>query len=443
MSAPSPVQYARAGELSIAFRTAGDGPVDLVVAPGWVSNVEFAFEEVSGPLYNGLAEFARVIVFDKRGTGLSDRVEGYPTLEDRMDDLRAVLDAVQSSSANIFGASEGGSMSLLFAATYPERVGRLITFGTFAKRVWSEDYPWAPTPEQRQTWIDSIRLDWSGDQDVSKLAPSLMDNDALRARFLSMMRTSASPGMAVRLAELNTHIDIRAILPAIRVPTLILHRVGDQDANVEEGRWIASLIPGALFVELPGSDHLPYLGDVEGVLRQIRSFLTGSSAPTYSDRVLTTLLFTDIVDSTGHVARLGDERWKQVLAEQGTIAKLEIERHRGRLIKFTGDGLLAMFDGPSRGLRCAGAIQSAMRSRGVEVRAGAHTGEVELTHGDVSGVSVHIASRIMGLAGGGEITTSRVVRDLCVGTGIRFESVGEFTLKGLDGATEVLRAYLE
>lgn len=434
----SPTKFARAGELNIAYRTGGSGPIDLVVAPGWVSNVEMV-EDRPGvdSFFKSLADFSRLILFDKRGTGCSDRNVGFPTLEERMDDLRAVLDAVGSKRAVVFGVSEGGSMAILFAATHQDRTRSLVTFGAFARRIRSEDYPWAPTPEERAEWIESIRTDWGGEMDIATLAPSLTD-EASRHDLARYFRMSASPAMAVQLAELNTYIDVRAVLPAIRVPTLVVHREGDRDSNVEEGAYIASRIRGSKFIRLKGDDHLPFVGDSESVVSAIREFVTGAKAPVHVDRVLTTVLFTDIVESTRRAREMGDAKWLEILRGHQKVAELEVERHRGRLIKFTGDGILATFDGPARAIRCAHAIQTSVPGLGIQIRAGVHTGEVELLDSDIGGIAVHTAARIMSEAGPGEVFSSEVVRDLSIGSGIEFIPNREVNLKGLSGPTRLL-----
>lgn len=424
--------YARSGEVSIAYQVIGDGPLDLVHAPGWVSHLDYAWEEPAiARFYRGLASFSRLILFDKRGTGLSDRVPYFPTLEQRMDDVRAVLDAVGSERAALFGASEGGSMCILFAATYPERTSALIGFGIFAKRIWSEDYPWAPTPEQRQKFFDAIRSGWGDVVDLETLAPSRVGDERFRQWWSGFLRRSASPGAALDLARWNTEIDVRHVLPAIRVPTLILHRRDDRDANVAEGRYIAEHIPGARFVELPGADHLFWVGDSETISEEIQTFLTGVRPARESDRVLATVLFTDIVDSTRQLAGLGDRSWRDILDAHDAIVRRQVAQFRGSVIKHTGDGVLAIFDGPARAIRCAGAMRDELRGQGIAVRTGLHTGEVELRDGDVGGIAVHIAARVMSKAGAGEVWVSRTVKDLVAGSGLRLTEQGIFTLKGV------------
>ena len=342
-------RYAKSGDLSIAYQVVGSGPLDLVYVPGWVSHVELMWDEPShARLLRRLASFSRLILFDKLGTGLSDPVplDRLPTLERRMDDVRAVMDAAGSERAAIFGSSEGGLMSVLFAATYPERTRALIALAIYAKRVWSEDYPWAPTPEARAAEIRSIEQAWGGEMDISQLAPSA--DEAFKRRAVAYLRRSASPGAAVALLRMNTQVDVRDVLPTIRVPTLVMHRVDDVDVNVEEGRWIAGQIPGAKYVELPGDDHLIWSGDVDGVVDEVEEFLTGIRPAPDQDRVLATVLFTDVVGSTERAVELGDLRWRRLLDEHHVIVRRELERFRGREVDTAGDGFLATFDGPAR-----------------------------------------------------------------------------------------------
>jgi pimeloyl-ACP methyl ester carboxylesterase len=427
-------RYVRVDGLNIAYQVVGDGPFDLVHIPGFVSNVELAWEE---PLFarflERLASFSRLILFDKRGTGMSDRVPTaeLPTLEQRMDDLTAVLDALGSREAAVFGHSEGGNLAVLFAATYPERTRALVTAGIFAKRVWSPDYPWAPTPEQRASTIEELERDWGGSSWLVDLVPSSADDHAFRQRLATYFRRSASPGAAAALFRMNTEIDIRAVLPTIRVPTLVLHRVGDRDANIEEGRWIAERIPGARFVELPGEDHIPWVGDADGVLDHVEEFLTGSSAPRPVDRQLTTLLVTDLVDSTVAAGRLGDRRWREVLDRHQADVRRQLVRYRGREIDTAGDGFLACFDGPGRALQAAVAIREGADRDGLAVRAGVHTGEVEVQGDKFVGIAVHIAARVASHAGAGEILLTRTVRDLVAGAGFNLVDAGNHDLKGI------------
>jgi class 3 adenylate cyclase len=432
-SAPE-TRYARSGPYNIAYQVVGDGPFDLLWIPGFVSNIELAWEEPLLARYlTRLARFSRLILFDKRGTGMSDRVspDALPTLEERMQDLVVVLDAVGSKRAALLSDSEGGNLATLFAATRPDRTIALVTAGIFAKRIWSPDYPWAPTPEQRARDIEATERDWGGIASMADLAPSVAGDPAIARRIAAYFRRSASPGAAAALLRMNSQIDIRGILPTITVPTLVMHRTGDRDSNVEEGRWIAGQIPGARFLELAGEDHIPWVGDQDTLLDAVEHFLTGSIPARAVDRVLATVLFVDIVGSTQRAAALGDARWTELLDSFFTTVRRELERHRGRLVDTAGDGMLATFDGPARAVRCAFAIQAAVRPLGLEIRAGVHTGEIELGHEGVKGIAVHIGARVAAQAGDGEVWTSSIVRDLVPGSGLVFEDRGVHTLKGV------------
>lgn len=429
-------RYARSGDVNLAYQVVGEGPFDLIWVPGWISNVEESWEVPEyAHFLRRLASFARLIVFDKRGTGLSDRVSNdrLPTLEQRMDDVRAVLEAAGSEHAAVFGASEGGNMSVLFAATYPEWVRALVLAGVYAKRLWSPDYPWAPTPEQREREHELLEREWAGKMDVSVLAPSAVDDPALMRRIATFFRRSASPGAAVALNRMNTAIDTRAVLPTITVPTLVLQRRGDRDVNVEEGRWIARRIPGARYVELPGDDHLVWIGDTDALLDEVEAFLTGVRRGPEPDRVLATVLFTDIVGSTKLAAELGDRRWRDLLEAHHAAVRRELERFRGREVDTAGDGFLATFDGPARAVRCACAIRDVVTPLGLELRAGVHTGECELVGGKVGGIAVHIGARVAAAAATGEVLVSSTVRDLVAGSGLEFEDRGVRELKGVPG----------
>jgi class 3 adenylate cyclase len=427
-------RYAKSGDVNIAYQVVGEGPFDLVYVPGWISNVELMWEEPShAHLLRRLASFSRLILFDKRGTGLSDPVplDRLPTLEQRMDDVRAVMDATGSDEAALFGSSEGGLMSVLFTATYPDRTRALVTHAIYAKRLWSPDYPWAPTPDARAAEIEETERAWGGDMDISVLAPSA--DEAFKRRAVAYLRRSASPGAAVALLRMNSQIDVRAALPAIRVPTLVLHRVDDLDVNVEEARWIASQIPDAKYVELPGDDHLIWAGDVDGLIDEVEEFLTGTRPAREPDRVLATVLFTDIVGSSERAAQLGDRAWRELLAGHHAAVRRQLERFHGREVDTAGDGFLATFDGPARAIRCGYAIQEAVRELGLEVRAGLHTGEVELADGKVTGIAVHTGARVAALAQAGEVLVSSTVKDLVAGSGLAFEDRGTHELKGVPG----------
>jgi pimeloyl-ACP methyl ester carboxylesterase len=426
--------YALSDGLHIAYQVIGERPLDLVFIPGWVSNVEECWDQPAlAAFLERLASFSRLILFDKRGTGLSDRApnDRLPNLEERMDDVRAVLDAVGSDQAALFGHSEGGSMSVLFAATYPQRTRALVTFGIFARRRRSEDYPWAPTDDEREATIQRVEREWVTEDLIRPLAPSRADDPDFLAQVATYFRRSASPGAAAALLRMNTEIDVRAVLPTIRVPTLVLHRTDDRDAHVDEGRWIASQIPGARFLELPGSDHLFWAGDTDPVLAEIEEFLTGVRPEPERERVLATVLFTDVVASTETAARLGDRRWRELLDTHRADVRSALARWRGEEIDTTGDGFLAVFDGPARAVRSAVAIRDSAAARGIQVRAGLHTGEIERRGSDLAGLAVHIGARVIGKAGPGEVVASSTVRDLVAGSGIQWADRGIHALKGV------------
>lgn len=432
-------EYVCVDGVYIAYQVIGEGPLDLVYVPGWVSHVELAWE-LPG-LAHGLrrlASFSRLILFDKRGTGMSDRVpnDQLPTLEQRMDDVRAVMDAVGSDRAAIFGASEGGNMSILFAATYPERTVALCTFGCFSKRIWSPDYPWAPTPEQRQATYDAIERDWANG--FRGIAPSL-DPERF-AQLVAYHRRSASPGAAMTLLKMNTQIDTRSVLPAIRVPTLVMHERDDLDVRAEEGRYLAAHIQGARYVELPGVDHVWWTENVDRVVDEIQEFLTGRRPSPESNRVLATLLFTDIVSSTEGVVRHGDRAWLDLLERHRAIVRTELLRFRGSEVNTAGDGFIATFDGPARAIRCACSIRDRIRALGLEIRAGVHTGEIEQSGDDIAGLAVHIGARVGAFAAPGEVLVSQTVRDLVAGAGIDFTERGPQTLKGVPGEWQLFAA---
>lgn len=430
--------YAKSGDVSIAYQVLGKGVVDLVYVMGWVSNIEYYWQEsLMNHFLKRLSSFSRLIVFDKRGTGLSDKVTELPTLEQRMDDVRAVMDAAGSEKAALLGVSEGGPMCALFAATYPERTTALIMYGSYAKRIRSDDYPWAPTNEQREVFYDTLKSGWGGVVDLDDLAPSVMNDERFKQWWASYLRHSASPADALALAKMNTEIDIRHILTAIHVPTLIMHRSGDGDSPVDGSRYMAQQIPNAKFIELTGVDHLPWVGDAEKLLNEIEIFLTGELHPVEPDRILATCLFTDIVGSTEKAQSLGDERWRSLLQSHNEVVRNQLRHYRGREVKTTGDGFLATFDGPARAVRCACAIRDELRQMGIEIRAGLHTGECEIMDNDIGGISVHIAARIMSKASAGEVFSSGTVKDLVAGSGIKFESRGLFSLKGVPGNWEV------
>jgi class 3 adenylate cyclase len=427
---PPETRYAKSGDINIAYQVVGGGPLDLVLVSGFVSHLDLDWEE---PRYahflRRLASFSRLIRFDKRGTGLSDRPGGLPDLETRMDDVRAVLDTVGSERAALLGYSEGGPMCILFAATYPERTSALVLYGTYAKRRDpDDDYPWAATWEERQAYADQVEREWGTEADLGTMAPNA--DDAMVRWWRARARASASPGAAKALILMNSQIDVRGVLSSLRVPTLVLHRRGDHDSRLDEGSYIAEHIPGARFVELEGEDHVPSI-DSDQILDEVEEFLTGARRGPEPDRVLATVLFTDIVGSTERASELGDRRWRELLEQHQAVVRRELERFRGREIDTAGDGFLATFDGPARAIRCARAIGNGVRGLGIEVRAGLHTGECEVLGDKVAGVAVHTGARVAGAAGPGEVLVSNTVRDLVAGSGIQFEDRGEHELKGV------------
>jgi class 3 adenylate cyclase/pimeloyl-ACP methyl ester carboxylesterase len=427
-------RYARSGDISIAYQVLGDGPLDLVYAHGWVSHLDMQWD---GPqlaaFLSRLASFSRLIIFDKRGTGLSDRValNELPTLEQRMDDLRAVMDAAGSEKASIFGVSESGAMCLLFAATYPSRVRSVLTFGTYAKRIRSADYPWAPTQEERNAAYGEILETWGTTKGLEAIFPSMIGNPAFEEWIGAYLRASASPAAAVALLRMNTEADTRAVLPSVRVPALIMNRIEDGDVRVEEARYIASKIPGASLKLFPGVDHVPWVGHTEDILGEIEEFLTGSRKADAGDRVLATILSTDIAGSTELVTRLGDRNWRDLLERHNAVVRRELQRYRGREIDTAGDGFFAAFDGPARAIRCAKAVVGETANLGFDVRAGLHTGECEILGDKLTGIAVHTAARVAATASPGEVLVSATVRDLVAGSGITFAERGEHALKGL------------
>lgn len=432
------IHFAECDGIAVAYQTFGDGP-DLVICPGWVTNVEYGWElPERARFHSELARFARVTIFDKRGTGLSDRNVGAATLEERMDDLRAVMDASSIRAAHVLGVSEGGSMAMLFAATFPERVQSLMLFGAFACRKPQPDYPWAPTAEQRQAFFDAIEHHWHESMDIRTIAPSIDRDPVARRRLATYFRMSAGRQGALSLARLNTEIDVRHVLPAIRVPTVVMHREQDADANVAEARYIASKIPDARLAIFPGADHIVYAGETGPVVDEIRAVMTGVRGRAETDRILATILFTDIVGSTAIAARLGDRAWRERLQGHHAAVDRHVRSHRGRLVKFIGDGALALFDGPGRAVRCAQAIVADPGTPDLAVRAGLHTGEVEVMGDDAGGIAMHVAARVVGEAAAGEVLTTSTVRELCAGSGLTFSDRGS---RGLAGLPEPWRVF--
>lgn len=438
MITPPPTKYARAGDVSVAYQVVGDGPIDVVHVPGFVSHLELMWEiPTAVHMIERIASFARLILFDKRGSGLSDPVVGAPTLEERMDDVRAVMAATGSERAAIFGVSEGAPMSILFAATYPQATSALVLYGGMARSTWAPDYPWAaPADALMQSSEEMSPYLYEGAA-VEIMAPSLADVPFARELFAKLQRYAAPPAMLDQLFRMFLDIDVRHVLPTVDVPTLLLHRRGDRAVNYQASTWMASQIPGATYVELAGIDHALFAGDTDAMIDEVEEFLTGVRRATEVDRVLATVMFTDIVDSTKKASAMGDKAWRALLDAQNDVLRRELARFRGREIKTLGDGMLATFDGPARAIRCARAVTEAVRRLDIDVRVGLHTGEVELVGDDVAGIAVHIAARVGALAGAGEVVVSGTVKDLVAGSGITFADRGEHVLKGIPDAWRI------
>jgi class 3 adenylate cyclase len=429
--------YAKSGELHLAYQVVGDGPVDLVVVSGTPSHVERQWEHPAvAHLYQRLGAFSRLILFDKRGSGLSDSAGMQPTLEDRMDDVRAVMDAAGSGRAVIFGQSEGSPMSLLFAASHPDRTDLLILYGSIVRWVGT-DFPGATPPEEFYRHLDDVVDHWGQGRTADWIAPTQAAGPlgaVIHEGFGAFERASMSPGSFRDLMHLNAQIDVRAAVGAITVPSLVLHRVGDRFIGVEQSRWLAEQLSDARYVELPGEDHMLAAGDVDQVIGEIEEFVTGVRHEPDADRVLATLLFTDIVGSTDRAAELGDRRWRELLDAHDQVVRRQLDRFRGREVNTAGDGFFASFDGPGRAVRSAAAITESVSALGLEVRTGVHTGEIEMRGDDLAGVAVHIAARISAAAGAGETLVSSTVKDLVIGSGIQFADRGEHELKGVPGS---------
>lgn len=425
--------YAKSGDVNIAYQVLGNGPIDLVYVPGWVSHIEYGWEQpIVARFFRRLSSFSRLILFDKRGTGLSDQTSDLPTLEQRMDDVRAVMEAVGSERAAVFGMSEGGNMALLFAATYPERTLALITFGVFCKRVWDPEYPWAPKPEERQGFYDAIEKEWGGPVGLEDIAPSVANDPEFREWWAVYQRRSASPRAALALAKMNTLIDVRHVLPAIRVPTLVMHRVDDQDANIGEGRYLAARIPNAKFIELPGSDHLIYSGDQESVLTAVEKFLAELERPPEVDTVLASAL----------CVQLDEEMSKSSRQRLRSIALRETEWFKGRSGGVNGAVFTAIFDGPVRAIRCACAISRAAGQAGISTKTALHTGLCEIRGDKFSGAAIDVCRQMISLADTGGVIVSNATRDLVSGSAVSFQKKNS-RLDNLEGVSELFTVACE
>jgi class 3 adenylate cyclase/alpha-beta hydrolase superfamily lysophospholipase len=429
-------RYARNGSVSLAYDVVGDGERDILVTFGWIGSFQSALEHPAHARWlQRLASFGRVIMWDKRGTGLSERMpaDRLPTLEERMDDMRVVMDAAGSERAAAVGISEGASLSAVFAASHPDRVTSLVLIGGFARTLADDDYEWGAPRETAAAFRRRMEESWGDNAGLLKLwAPSVADDPMAQEHWNRTMVFGATPATATAWLEMVEETDIRATLPAINVPTLVLHRTDDRIVHVEHARYMAEHIPDARYVELPGCDHLWWIGG-DDLLDEIESFLTGTTTAFEPDRVLATVMFTDIVDSTSRAAELGDRRWRDLCDAHDRAVRRLLERYRGREVKTLGDGFLATFDGPGRAIRCASDLREAVRSVGLEVRAGLHTGEVELSGDDITGIAVNIGARVGAQAGANEVLVSQTVKDLVAGSGLEFEDRGEHDLKGVPG----------
>ena len=429
-------RYARSEEGEVAYQVVGDGPLDLVFIPSWLSNVDAMWEEPSlARFLRRLGMFSRTLCFDKRGSGVSHPVSlaAIPTLEQWMVDVRTVMDAAHVERAALLGSAEGGPMAMLFAATHPERTSALILLDTAARMLRDADYPWGLPADRVPRVLQRLKDTWGTGRTVEFLAPSAAHDERFRRWLARYERLSMAPQAHIPMYAAHFEWDLRGVLPSIRVPTLVLHRSGDAHIRVGHARYLAEHIPQAKYVELPGEDHLFFVGDTEAILAEIEEFLTGVRPVPEIDRVLATVLFTDIVGSTERAAALGDRAWRALLDTHHRIVRQELERHRGREVKTIGDGFLATFDGPARAIRCACAIREGVRPLGIEIRAGLHTGECELMDDDVGGIAVHIGARVAASAGPAEVVVSRTVKDLVAGSGLRFVDRGTHDLEGVPG----------
>ena len=433
-------RYARSGDAHIAYQIVGDGDLDLVLLPGAFSHVEHQWEEPSFARFlHRLAAFSRLIVLDVRGTGLSDRAADLPTLEEQIDDVLAVLDAVGSERAALFGLSQGGGLAMLCAAAHPARTSALVLFGAYARSVWAEDFPWGRAPEEYDELMHLADEGWGSGVFLPLVAPSVATDASFTVWWAKQERLSGSPGAILAFLRAQREADVRHVLPAIQAPTLVIQRRDDAYRRPEHGRYLAETIPDATYVELPGRDNLPYVGDQDAVLDEVQEFLTGVRHGAEPDRLLATVLFTDIVGAAARAAELGDRAWRDLLERHNAVVRRELERGRGREVDTAGDGFLATFDGPARAIRTAYAIAEHIQALALDVRSGLHTGEVELVGDDVRGIAVHIGARTAALAGAGEVLVTSTVKDLVAGSGIDFEAKGMRALKGVPGKWRIFR----
>lgn len=437
------IRYAKNGDVHIAYKTAGSGRIDLMFVPTWNSNLDLLDDYP--PIARGLERlgtFSRLILFDRRGSGLSDRTYGTATLEEGMDDLIAVLDELECERVGLMGLNESGALCALFAATHPQRVTHLVLYGSYATTTRKDDYPWAPTLSERKEQIDFLVRTWGQEEFSFLLNPTANVEPRFQKWGARWMRNSVTPDALEGAYDVLANTDVRHILPSIRVPTLVLHRTDDLLVPVDNGRYLAEKIPGAKLVELPGEDHIPFLGDWEAIVDEVEEFLTGSRRERDTERVLATILFTDIVDSSSQANKRGDRAWRSLLEEHNDIVDSELAHFNGRLVKTMGDGMLATFDGPARAIRCACRIRERVGALGLEIRAGLHTGEVERRGDNLVGIAVHIGARVSELAGPGEVLVSSSVPPLVAGAGIEFEDLGPRELRGIEGRWHIHKTRL-
>jgi class 3 adenylate cyclase len=441
--------YARSGDLHIAYQVVGDGPIDLVFIPSWFSHIEMYWQNpYVEKILTQLASFSRVITFDQRGTGLSDPVPltDLPTLEERIDDIRAVMDAAVSQRAAVFGGTYSGPLACFFAASHPDRTSALILYNAMARLLYADDYQHGLAREDLEDYLESVRSTWGRPEGMRR--NSFVQSSEARRRlprmdpqlqeyFITYQRMSLSPGAAAVMQRMNFETDVRDVLPVISAPTLVLHMRDNPNVVVEHGRYLAQHIEGAKYVELDGSNPLWWYDGTDAMYDEVEEFLTGERRPSEPDRVLATVLFTDVVSSTERLADLGDRRWRDVVQLHDATSRRQVERYRGRIVRTTGDGMLATFDGPARAIHCAVAVRDAVRSLGLEMRAGLHTGEIEMMQDDLSGIAVHIGARVSAMAKPGEVLVSRTVKDLVAGSGLEFEDRGAQILKGVPDEWEL------